>query len=216
MVSVKDYYRVLNIPSSASAEEIKKAFRKMALLYHPDRNSNTKLATEKFTEIQEAYSILSDLKKRTAYNYQRYSYNLTNQAYRQLAYSVDDILQLAIKLRNNVSRMDPYRIDRDHLFFEITDILSAHNLDILHSSDPVTNRKVIQLIVASTGPLSFVNKKEITKKLHTINANDSITKKYLQQYVNESTQQYYWGRYKIYIALAAAVLFCVAVFYSGK
>ena len=62
MVSDKDYYRILNVASSASADEIKKAFRKSALKYHPDKNAGSQLAAEKFSEIQEAYLVLKDKK----------------------------------------------------------------------------------------------------------------------------------------------------------
>jgi curved DNA-binding protein len=56
----KDYYKILNIKNTASFEEIKKAYRKLALIYHPDKNPNNKNAEEKFKEINEAYKVLSD------------------------------------------------------------------------------------------------------------------------------------------------------------
>ena len=64
----KDYYKVLGISKSASADDIKKAFRKLARKYHPDVNPGDKKAEEKFKEINEAYEVLSDPDKRNKYD----------------------------------------------------------------------------------------------------------------------------------------------------
>ena len=65
----RDYYDVLGIAKSASKDEIKKAYRKLAMKWHPDRNSeNTKEAEARFKEIAEAYSVLSDDKKRKVFD----------------------------------------------------------------------------------------------------------------------------------------------------
>jgi len=64
----KDYYSILGVNKTASAEEIKKTFRKLALKYHPDRNPNDKQAEARFKEISEAYEVLSDEDKRKKYD----------------------------------------------------------------------------------------------------------------------------------------------------
>ena len=64
----KDYYEVLGVDKSASAEEIKKAYRKLAIKYHPDKNPGDKEAEEKFKEAAEAYSVLSDADKKARYD----------------------------------------------------------------------------------------------------------------------------------------------------
>ena len=68
MAEKRDYYEVLGIEKGASEDEIKKAFRKMALKYHPDRNQGDKEAEEKFKEVNEAYSVLSDPEMRKKYD----------------------------------------------------------------------------------------------------------------------------------------------------
>src|SRR3977135_150908 len=67
-VKFQDYYEVLGLPRTASEEEIRKAFRKLARKYHPDVNPGDKSAEEKFKEINEAYEVLSDTDKRKRYD----------------------------------------------------------------------------------------------------------------------------------------------------
>ena len=67
-MSKRDYYEVLEISKSASADEIKKAYRKMALKFHPDKNPGDSAAEEKFKEAAEAYEVLSDEQKRARYD----------------------------------------------------------------------------------------------------------------------------------------------------
>ncbi len=64
----KDYYHLLNVKRDASPGEIKKAYRKLAMKYHPDRNPDDKKAEDKFKEISEAYAVLSDKDKRVQYD----------------------------------------------------------------------------------------------------------------------------------------------------
>jgi DnaJ-class molecular chaperone with C-terminal Zn finger domain len=64
----KDYYKILGVERSASEDEIRKAYRKLAMKFHPDRNPNDKQAEERFKEINEAYQVLSDAKKRAHYD----------------------------------------------------------------------------------------------------------------------------------------------------
>ena len=64
----KDYYDILGVNKSASKDEIKKAYRTTAFKYHPDKNPGDKAAEEKFKEVSEAYSVLSDDKKKANYD----------------------------------------------------------------------------------------------------------------------------------------------------
>ena len=68
MSDKKDYYKMLGVQKNATEAELKKAYRKLAMKHHPDRNPDDKEAEQKFKELNEAYSVLSDAKQRSAYD----------------------------------------------------------------------------------------------------------------------------------------------------
>ena len=70
MAEKKNYYEILGVDKKATPDEIKSAYRKLAMKYHPDRNQGDEAAAEKFKEVNEAHETLSDQQKRAAYDYE--------------------------------------------------------------------------------------------------------------------------------------------------
>ncbi|HEY0031025.1 MAG TPA: J domain-containing protein [Bacteroidia bacterium] len=79
----KDYYKALGISKTATADEIKKAYRKLAVKYHPDKNQGNKAAEDKFKELNEAYEVLGDAAKRKKYDDLGENYNYYQQSGQQ-------------------------------------------------------------------------------------------------------------------------------------
>ena len=96
MSEKRDYYEVLGVSKDADAKEIKKAYRKLAMKYHPDKNPGDKAAEEKFKEINEAYEVLSDEEKRSTYD--RFGHDGLNgqAALAEAKVSVDSVVQVAL------------------------------------------------------------------------------------------------------------------------
>lgn len=92
-MSQKDYYKILGVDADASQQQIKDVYRRMALKYHPDRNRDNPAVAETMKEINEAYAVLSDPKKRSEYDYLRQQYgDFAYDQFRQ-GYSEQDIFR---------------------------------------------------------------------------------------------------------------------------
>ena len=89
MSTKRDFYEILGVGKTASADEIKKAYRKVAIQYHPDKNPGNKEAEEKFKEAAEAYEVLSDNEKRAQYD--RFGHSRGNGGYGGHNMNMDDI-----------------------------------------------------------------------------------------------------------------------------
>ncbi|HKZ38920.1 MAG TPA: DnaJ domain-containing protein, partial [Chryseolinea sp.] len=89
MSTKRDYYEILGLSKGASADEIKKAYRKVAIQFHPDKNPDNKEAEEKFKEAAEAYEILSNADKRAQYD--RFGHSRGNGGFSGQNMNMDDI-----------------------------------------------------------------------------------------------------------------------------
>ena len=110
-MAVKDYYKLLQVEPNADFTTIKKAFRKLAMQYHPDKNEGSLSSTSYYRELQLAYEVLSNPKKREEYHYQRW---LEKSMGHELdaAISVDQVLQLFIHTERCIHEMDKFRTDK--------------------------------------------------------------------------------------------------------
>lgn len=215
MVQQNDYYRELNIPASAGEQEIKKAYRKLAMLYHPDKTNGSPLAKERFEKIQEAYRVLSDKAQRAAYQY-RYFSEKSKASFLKEINTADELVNITGKLWQDVAETGPFRINRELLYFQISHLLSDKNLSLLdNSDDQAAKQVVIQNICGAANVLELSMIKEIFGKLKKLIRNDAQEMKKLEAFMRETKQSYYWNRYKMLLALFIALLLSVIIYFSN-
>jgi len=214
----KDYYKILGISPSATTQEVKKAFRKLALLYHPDKNSGRpiQVSTERFSAIQEAYKVLSDARLRAQYQYARHVLHPQTVA-QPLAASAAEVRALAQKLHSHTRHLDPFRINRDLLYLQVMELLSDQHLHLLQEqADPLINRDISQLLSGCLRHLSLAQLAAIEDRLATLARHDRESSLELNRFFRETRQYHYWNRYKIVVALSLSLLFCLALYLSVR
>lgn len=151
MAQLKDYYALLEVTPTASAQEIKQAYRKLAFQYHPDKNQDNAFAEAHFKELQEAYSVLSNSHRRRKYDEVRWLNGMSNRSRKEQHISPEWILQECSKLSTHMAKVDTYRMSHVALKEYILLLLSdAHMSVLLGSNNIETNKQIIIEILAAT------------------------------------------------------------------
>lgn len=154
---MKDYYYFLGISQDASEEDVKKAYRKLSLKYHPDKNDNDDFFADRFREIQEAYETLSDPPRRRAYdqnleNQQRsFRYNIppaikTFTANKIHAKKGEEIIINWQTSNADVVKVLPFGLEKPYgeRIFKITEFKNGKFQLLLHATNSLLHKTVVQ------------------------------------------------------------------------
>lgn len=204
----KDYYQILKVHPSASQDVIKKAYRKLALQYHPDKTNNA-LLIEHYTEIKEAYEVLSNPGKRKQYHYSKFFSNYDEK----IIVTLQSITEQAKKLQISLAAINPYHIDFDILLFQIDQILLPHNILILkESNDDRINQAITSLILDCLKYLPYKYIQPSIKCLLELNYSNIEALRNIEKFKQQKSILGYWEKYKIAFAIAVAILLCMMMY----
>ncbi len=177
----ENYYTILGVSRDASEDEVRKAYRKLALKYHPDRNKpGDKVSEARFREIVEAYHVLADKNRRILYDYDLKKGipkttqitrparpATTNTTSRPEPLTASAIWNKAHKIRSEVdTTANKSRIKQPELFKVLNNLLSLKNIEILQTAgDRKMNRKVVQDIIGASRYLALPYVERLSPKL---------------------------------------------------
>jgi curved DNA-binding protein CbpA len=215
-----DYYKLLGIQPDASIDEIKRAYRQLALRYHPDQNPGDQNAETHFKRITEAYTILSDSEERESYDYElkRNQQTRTNKEQQAKAdepkqtkqITPQYILEIFQDITSKINRIEKNRINQSTLYKSLNDLLTIHNINFLIAyGDIKTNELIIKEAIICCKYLAYPYLENIIPKLIKLaNSNNEIVQKIL---LFSKKQKYYsyWKRYKAFTLMGAIIIFIV-------
>lgn len=211
---IKDYYEILEIPAGASGAMIKKAYRKLAMRYHPDKNVGNPYAAHHFREIQEAYEVLSNPVRRNEYHLKRWQYpemgGTTNEF---VAVSPELLLQEATKLARQVKEIDIYRMNSLALSTRLEQLLNDHHLKLLTEEEPGQSRvRIIQILIPVARLLPFRPYQAIHRNLLQLAGDKPEMVAMLQEDFRLKKQQFLWDKYKGFLMIIIALILCYLIY----
>lgn len=216
-MQLKDYYYILELPPTAAGDEIKKAYRRLAHQYHPDKKNNDPYAAARFSDIKEAYEILSNPLKKDYYLQQRWYAQSIGKKIKQEAITPVTVLKQMLELSRYVSKLDVHRMDHEGLFNHITSILSDENIYMVNSfNDPAINKEIILTALKSGNALSYRFAIALTERLKKLAKTDESLNKNFAQFILRHKQTNHWDKKKIWVVLFIVLLICFIIFFAGK
>jgi curved DNA-binding protein CbpA len=215
---LKDYYGILEIETSATQAEIKKAYRKLAQQYHPDKNQNDPYATAQFTEVKEAYEVLSNPAKKEYYLQQRW-YNLSiGKRKKQDIITPVTVLKQLLELEKYIFTLDVHRMDKQGLADYINDILSGSVIaQLLPFNEQHVNDQIIITAIKAMEPLKLWQAAAISKNLSKLAAEkDAESKKIIAEFLARKKQKEKIEKYQPYILILIVVVICILIWLMGR
>ncbi len=212
----KDYYRILETRPSASMQEIKQAYRRLVLKYHPDKNPDNHLAASHFLEIQEAYEILSDTERRIRYNHERwYSPGFVRNP--EVAPTPLTILLESRKFKKHVDRIDVFRMDHEALQFHLLQLLSPMHLTILTvEPEAGINQEMIRNCLHMMRFLKLNATIPVIQQLKTLAGNDPVHLQLIENFERSRKQDQVWYKLRPYLVAVVTILICILIFFLSR
>ncbi len=213
---LKDYYQILQIQPHSTLAEIKQAFRRLAMIYHPDKNPNDKYAEVMFNEIKEAYEVLTNPAKKENYLQQRW-YN-QSIGKRRTAETITpvSILKLVLELEQYVSRLDVHRMNKEGLSGYIDELLSTGTIENLKQfNEPEINKQIITSALSAMQPLSMKFLGKLPERLGTL-ADDETSLHRIKNFLKNRKRAFLWERYKVAVIILFTIFICLVIYFTGK
>jgi len=213
---MKDYYSILEIHPGATGEEIKKAFRRLAHQFHPDKSSGNPYAKARFSLIKEAYEVLRNPITKEHYLQQRWYAQSIGKKIKHDTITPVNVLKQVLELERYVSRLDMHRMDHRGLLNYMLNILPDSIIETLNSfNDPDINKDIILISLRCARILPYHMMLNITNQLKKLKHNETTTRK-IEQFLRHSGRVHRWEKQKIWVVIAIVFVICVVIFLVSR
>lgn len=204
-----DYYEILGISPAASLEEIKVAYRKLAHLYHPDKNPQDKSSAAYFSLVKEAYETLSNPVKKNEYLQERWLFKANGQPFETPAKTPENILLQALQAGDKIYQMDIYRMNLESVKQQLNHLLSTDNFDILNEfNETGINDAIVNELLQVIKVLPATDEQLFLQRI-------SLIKSSYQQTINERLQnaenKLFWETWKPAFIILIVILLCILI-----
>ena len=212
-----DYYSILQLPTSATIPEIKQAYRKLAMTWHPDKNPNDPYAKVQFDEIKEAYEVLTNPVKKDLYLQERWYDQSIGRKKTVVIIIPVNILKLVLELERYVSTLDPHRMNKEGLFHYIDELLSTTTIEKINEfNEPDIKRQIITTTLAALKPLPLNFANIISERLKQLATKDDMSLQRIADFNRQQKKTLLWNQYKIVVLIILTILICLLIFLTSK
>lgn len=215
--ALKDYYKILEIPHTATADEVKKAYRRMAFKYHPDTNKHDAFAEAYFLEVQEAYAVLSNDETRRKYDNELWLAGMKKRALEHTVVTPDWILKESIKLYNHMATVDVYRMNHKALYEYLEQLLNeGHMATLTNGNEPAVNEGIVNMILDSTKGLKYLFFNPLSQKLSDLSAGNAELLARVRAKRKAKCREAQWEKSMPYLVVFLSLLIVLCMYFWAK
>ena len=216
-MDLKDYYTILGLQPSATTTEIKRAYRRLAQLHHPDKNNNTPLSVLQFAEIKEAYQVLTTPSKKEIYLQQRW-YNQSIGKKKAADFSTPEtILKDLLSIEKYISLVDHYRMDKKGLLDNVYSRFDDGTIEKLNIfNDKEINKKIILTTLDIIKVLQVNMAQPLIEKLFLIASGDKKLKLTIETRIEKQRKKEKLRALTPVIILLLTLFLCFLIWISSK
>jgi len=214
---LKDYYQILELEPSATVQEIKKAYRRLALQYHPDKTNNDKYAAVHFADVKEAYEVLTNPSKKYYYLQQRWYEQSIGKKTKQQTITPVVVLKQVLELERYAAKIDVFRMDKGGLRDYILGLVSDETIEKLNSfNEPDITISIIDSIMKSTRVLTPEYTKEIVHQLYKLADKNDMQVLRIRDFEGKLVKKDRQEKYSVVIAIVITALLCLLIWLAGR
>ena len=216
-MQLKDYYKTLGVSPSAAQADIKKAYREMAVRYHPDKNPGNVFCEAQFKEVAEAYAVLGDKQKRSKYDDERWLNGMGNRTNYQDAVTPGWLRTVCVELNTALSQMDTHRMSQRALHAYIMLILADAHIGVLQRADDrEMSGSVITEIIKATRKLELSYLADVLGGLRAVAGTDADMMQTVYNYEAERNREARQQQLFPFFVLAVTLGLCVLMYLYGR
>ncbi|MEO6348086.1 MAG: DnaJ domain-containing protein [Aquaticitalea sp.] len=223
----KDYYRILNLKSTATGNEIKRSYRRLAFKFHPDKNFGSKDSEIKFREIKEAYDVLSEINLRANYDHEYDDFyqkeyaetksHKTQSEPKASPVTPETYLKRFSEIRLFLTTTHSEPLNQQALYNHLNAILNDNSIEFLLESDHFKiNRQIIFEVLKCCRYLSFDYVERIAIKLARLAGSDNEAIQKIFAYTKRRKILNYWPKYRGVALVLAIIIFVIVTNYQNQ
>lgn len=214
---MKDYYSILEIPVTASLPEIKKAYRKLAMQYHPDKQKDEKYADAKFTNIKEAYEVLTNPRKKELYLQERWLSKASGKIKIDALITPPNILLKSLEVNKQIALLDIYRMDHEGIAERIKQLLNDEVLEKLLAFNEIDiNETIIDCLLSSSRPLPYAFSVDIFERLLRLASTNQLKINQIKSALLHKNKKEQAQKMELLLILGVVLCICLLIFFANK
>ncbi|MER3497720.1 MAG: hypothetical protein C4308_03305 [Chitinophagaceae bacterium] len=216
-MNIKDYYKILEVPPYASFDEIKQAYRRLAMIHHPDKNNNDPYAIAQFNEMKEAYEILTNPAKKNNWLQQRWFNQAMGRKKTATLITPVNILKRLIELEKYVAALDVHRMDKESIKEYLLDLLSNDAIEQLNNfHEPAIKKQICSESLKIIRSFKTENYEQVCLQLQKLVVNDAVAVKLIEISKANHSLELFWEKARIYWVIGLTIVICLLIFFMSR